>query len=117
MKQMYVSVTFGCMILLSHFPLHAQEFKEHNSKEFTVSGAHPVLAVYNINGHVKVTGYSGNKVIIETDKTISARNNAELENGKSEFRYELEQTGDTILAYISEPEDSRPHDHWNNDWR
>ena len=117
MKQMYISVILGWMTLISNFSLHAQEFKEHSSKEFTPSGAHSTLVVYNINGHVKVTGYSGTKVVIETDKTIRAKNAADLERGKSEFSFELEQSGDTIEAYISEPEDSRPHDHWGNDWR
>jgi DUF4097 and DUF4098 domain-containing protein YvlB len=106
----------GWMTLVSHFSSMGQEFKEHGSKEFTPSGAHPVLVVYNINGHIRVTGYSGNKVIIETDKTIRAKNAADLETGKGEFRFELEQSGDTIEAYVSQPEDSRPHDHWHNDW-
>ena len=57
--------------------------KEHISKEFTLSkgAAATTLAIYNIDGFIKVEGYSGDKVIIEMDETISAEDNAKLENG------------------------------------
>ena len=71
------------------------------------------LAIYNLNGSIKVEGYSGNEVIFKVDKTISASNAAVLETGKKEFRLEFEQNEDSIIAYIAEPFDTRPHSYHN----
>ena len=115
MKNVRISLMMGWVACFAHLTINAQEFKEHISKEFTVSGIHPVLAVYNISGSVKVVGYSGSKVVFEVDKTISAKTRDELERGKKEFRFEFEQFGDTVASYIVEPNDSRPHRNWHED--
>jgi len=62
----------------------AREFKEHMSKEFTLSddAGRSTLFIYNISGFIKVEGYAGNKVLLEMDKTISADNEKDLEIGK-----------------------------------
>ena len=115
MKNVHISLAMGWMACFAHLATNAQQFKEHISKEFTVSASHPVLAVYNVSGSVKVIGYSGNKVIMDIDKTISAKNNEALETGKKEFQLGFEQSGDTIEAYVAEPDDSRPNG-WHNNW-
>ena len=116
MKNVHISLLMGWMACFAQLATHAQEFKEHITKEFTPSNAHPVLAVYNVSGSVKVVGYSGNKVIMDIDKTISAKNNETLETGKKEFKLGFDQSGDTIVAYIAEPDDSRPNQ-WHDNWR
>ena len=114
MKNVYILLLTGWVICFAQYRSDAQEFKEHVSKEFTPSSSRAaVLAVYNISGSVKVVGYSGNKVVFDVDKTISAKTSEELERGKKEFRLEFEQAGDTIEAYIAEPHDSRPNQDWN----
>jgi hypothetical protein len=93
---------------------NAQEFREHIEKEFTLSSAAAGrLAVYNVNGPIKVEGYAGDKVIIGIDKRISADDSDRLAEGKAGFRLGFEQHGDSILVYIAEPFDSRPH-RWDN---
>jgi putative adhesin len=114
MKIERISLLMGWMVCFAQFPSNAQEFKEHISKEFTPAASHAVLAVYNISGSVKVVGYAGNKVIFDIDKTISAKSSDELEAGKKEFRLEFDQMGDTVEAYIAEPNDSRPHSNWHD---
>lgn len=120
MKKMLTPVFVGLLLSCAAGRLYAQEFTEHISKEFTLSkeAAASTLAIYNFEGFVKVEGYAGNKVVMEIDKTISAKDNENLEIGKKEFRLEFEQKGDSILAYILEPLDSRPHRDWHNrrDW-
>jgi hypothetical protein len=116
MKNVYISLLTGWVICFTQYRSNAQEFKEHVTKEFSSSSARTVVTVYNISGSVKVIGYSGTKVIFDIDKKISAKTNEELERGKSEFRFEVEQKGDTIEAYIAEPNDSRPHRDWNDNW-
>lgn len=104
------------MLSCAQSPATAQEFKEHISKEFTVSKAPTsVLAIYNINGFIKVEGYSGDKVVLEVDKSITAKNNQALELGKKEFQVKFEQQGDSLIAYIAEPFDSRPRRNWDRD--
>jgi hypothetical protein len=98
------------LVLLCFSGANAQEFREHIEKEFTLSpAAAGRLAVYNINGPIKVEGYAGDKVVIGIDKLITADDSDRLAQGKAEFRLGFEQHGDSILVYIAEPFDSRPH--------
>jgi hypothetical protein len=59
-----------------------------------------------------VEGYSGNKVVLDMDKTITADDDKNLEIGKKEFKLAFGQDNDSIIAYISSPNDSRPRRHW-----
>jgi hypothetical protein len=114
MKKTFIPLFAGLLLLCAH-QSQAQEFKEHISKEFTLQkdAAASTLAIYNVFGPVKVEGYAGSKVMIEVDKTISAKDNAALETGKQEFKLDFIQTSDSITAYIAEPHDSRPR-RWDN---
>lgn len=113
MKRISILLLAGCVLCYTQ-PVQAQEFKTHVSKEFTPQKAPSatVLAIYNIFGSIKVEAYAGDKVIIEIDQKISAKNNEVLEEAKKEFRLEFEQKADTITAYIAQPYDSRPHRNW-----
>ena len=119
MKKLFIPLLSGLVLCCAQTKATAQEFKEHISKQFTLQKAAnaTVLAVYNLQGSIKVEGYAGDKVIMEIDKTISAKNNDVLEQGKKEFELAFDQQSDTIMAYIAEPYDSRPHE-WrrNDDW-
>jgi hypothetical protein len=121
MKKAIVILLTGLGIICSVPTATAREFKEHVSKEFTLSGdaARSILFIYNVSGSIKVEGYPGNKVLLEMDKTITADEDKDLETGKKEFRLAFEENNDTIMAYIAEPYDSRPHRHWqyNDDRR
>jgi len=121
MKRVIVTLLMGLGILYAFPKANAEEFKEHQSKEFiaTGDGSGSTLFIYNISGFIKVEGYSGNKVLLEMDKTITANDNKNLELGKKEFRLAFDQKSDTIMAYIAEPYDSRPHRNWqyNDDRR
>jgi DUF4097 and DUF4098 domain-containing protein YvlB len=115
MKNTMIPLLMGTVMCCLPLPLIAQSFKEHISKEFTLSEdpSSQTLFIYNINGFIKVEGYAGAKVLLEVDETISADDNITLETGKKEFRLGFEQKTDSIITYIAEPFDSRPHQHWN----
>jgi hypothetical protein len=115
MKKAIVTLLMGMGIVCIAPKATAREFKEHISKEFALSGdaAKNTLFIYNISGFIKVEGYSGNKVILEMDKTITADDDKTLETGKKEFKLAFDERTDTIMAYIAEPYDSRPHRRWN----
>jgi len=116
MKRLFIPFFAGAVTCCTGTAAHAQEFKTHVSKEFTVTGnSANTLSVYNLQGFIKVEGYSGNKVVIEVDETISANDNEKLETGKKEFKLAFEQNGDSMIAYIAAPYDSRPHRN-RDDW-
>jgi len=93
----------------------AQEFKEHINKEYSLADpSKEVLAIYNLNGPIRVEGYSGNKVVVDIDKTIRSDEEDGLQLGKHEFQLGYDQHGDSIIIYIAEPFDTRPHE-WRQD--
>lgn len=101
--------------------VQAQEFKQHLSREFSIGNAAAgQLTLYNINGPIRVEGYSGDKVVVGVDELITADDSGEVAVGKNEVKPEFEQRGDSILIYLSAPWDSRPHrwdrnGQWNNE--
>nr|WP_294989958.1 hypothetical protein [uncultured Sediminibacterium sp.] len=115
MKKIYHLLLAGTLILCACADLPAQEFKEHVSKQFTVNPKNheAVLAVYNVFGSIKVEGYDGDKVLLEIDKKVKAKSQEEVDKGKEEFKFEMEQMQDSILVYISAPYDSRPQKRWD----
>lgn len=119
MKKLIIPILSGVVLSCTNAPAQEPKFTETIKKEFVVS-PNSVLAVYNIDGFIKVEGYDGNKVLIEIDKTISGKTNEIVEEGKREFKLEFEQKTDSVIAYIIEPWDSRPSKHRvrkNNDNR
>ena len=119
MKNEVVSLLMGLGMICTVPGANVADFKEHISKEFTLSSdaGKSTLFIYNISGFIKVEGYAGNKVLLEMDKTLTADDDKTLEAGKKEFRLAFDQKSDSIVAYIAEPFDSRPHRNWhyNND--
>lgn len=115
MKKELVTLLMGLGMICAIPKANAREFKEHISKEFILSkdAAGSTLFIYNISGFIKVEGYSGNKVLLEMDKIITADDEKTLETGKKEFRLAFDQKSDSIIAYIAEPYDSRPRRNWH----
>jgi DUF4097 and DUF4098 domain-containing protein YvlB len=115
MKKLFLPIFSGLALSCTLLSANAQEFIEHISKEFvpTKDASATVLSIYNVDGPIRVEGYSGNKIVIEIDKRLTAEDSNNLETGKKEFRLEFAQTADTITAYIAEPQDSRPHNKWH----
>lgn len=115
MKKVFISLMIGLVLCCPHLSLMAQSYSEHTSKEFTLlkEAESSFLFIYNVDGFIKVEGYAGNKVLLEMDETISADDNLTLESGKKEFKLGFDQKADSIIAYIAEPYDSRPHRNWS----
>ncbi|GAB3262281.1 hypothetical protein GCM10027347_27840 [Larkinella harenae] len=113
----YISLLLaGLVLFCASASAQTQEFKNHISKEFTLSkdAGSTTLAIYNVNGFIKVEGYSGSKVVVEVDRTLSAKTPELLEQGKREFLLQFDQDADSIIAYIAQPFDSRPN---RNNWK
>src|SRR4051794_24773419 len=99
MKKLLMPVLAGAGLCFAQVSASAQEFKQHISKEFTLQKG--VVAIYNVYGSIKVEGYSGNKVIMEIDETISARDQQTVDRGKNEVKLGFDQKPDSVIAYIA----------------
>lgn len=110
MKKELVTLLLGMGLICTFPEVNAVEYREHLNKEFTLTKDASVstLFIYNISGFIRVEGYSGTKVLLEMDKTISADDEKLLEEGKKEFTLAFDNRSDSIIAYISSPLDSRP---------
>ena len=115
MKRLIIPVLTGLGLCFAQLSASAQEYKTHISKEFTYQKG--MVGIYNLFGSVKVEGYSGNKVLMEIDETISADDQKTVEEGKKEFKLEFEQKPDSIIAYLGEPWNTKPNQrnrHWDD---
>ncbi len=113
MKNLMIPMLAGLVLSCTNSKAQDNKFTDKIHKEFTVS-PQSMLGVYNLNGSIKVVGYDGNKVIMDVDETIDAKNAKELASAKSEIKLGFEQVGDSLLFYIAEPYDTRPRrKNWN----
>ncbi len=112
-KSIFILLT-GLGLLCSQ-KAEPKEFKEHITREFTLTGeaSNTTVHIYNFSGSVKIEGIPGNKVIMEIDKIISADADSDLETGRKELKMAFGETNDSIIAYIAEPFDTRPRRNYN----
>lgn len=103
----------------------AQTFTDKITKEFKFEKVSPqnTLVLANINGHVKVEGYAGDKIMIEAERTITAKTNERLELGKQEMQLRQIDNYDTIIFYVGNnctkfgyQRNKKGNDHWGYNW-
>lgn len=116
MQHLILPLLTGLALSCAQSVAQSPEHTERISKEFALpnAAAASVLVIHNINGFIKVEGTTGDKVSLDVNKRITAKTTEVLEEGKKDFKLQFEQRGDTIIAYIAEPFDSRPN---QNKWR
>ena len=56
--------------------------------------------IFNINGNIKVEGYSGDKILVEVEKKINAKTEGRLDLGKEEIDLGVMDRADTLLFYV-----------------
>jgi hypothetical protein len=81
----------------------AQTFTDKITKELKFEKTSPnnTLVVANINGSMQVLGYDGDKILIEAERTIKAKTDARLEQGKAEMQLKQIDRLDTLIVYVS----------------
>lgn len=81
---------------------HAQTFTDTVTKtmSFEKKDAGNAVVIANINGHVTVTGYEGDQVIVEVKRTIMAKTQERLETGKKELQLGSMNRADTLLFFV-----------------
>ena len=87
--------------ILIQYTVSAQSFTEKITKElsFEKKGVDNALMISNINGNVKVTGYDGDKVMVEVTRTIKGKTPERLEKGKAQIKLGIIDRADTIILY------------------
>lgn len=93
----------------------AQTFTDNITKEiaFEKPSADNALMLSNINGGIKVTGYDGDKIVLEVTKTINAKTSERLERGKAEVQLGVIDRADTIILYVTDG----CHEFRRNTWK
>lgn len=101
----------------------AQTHREKINKElvFEKKSTSNALMIFNINGDVKVTGYAGDKIIVEVEKVINGKTEARLASGKEEIQLGVMDRADTILLYVQGVcsefgKRQRNRDNWQRKW-
>lgn len=90
------------LLLMTSLSVAAQKSTEKILREFTFEkkSSKNVLMIFNVNGGVKVEGYSGDKILVEVEKTIEAKTEARLATGKDELQLGVLDRADTIMLYL-----------------
>jgi len=104
--------------------LVSQKFSETISEELNFSSKSDknMLVVKNINGPIRVEGYGGTSIKLEAEKTISAKRESYLEEGKQEVKVEIKELGNRIYVYVETPNNAfnvakgRYENGRNNQW-
>ncbi len=96
------------MILLGLLCGHlmtAQKSNETITEELNFSSKSDknMLVVKNINGPIRVEGYDGSAIILEAEKTISAKRESYLEEGKQDIQVKIEEVDNRIYVYVETP--------------
>jgi hypothetical protein len=83
----------------------AQQKKETITKtgRFANATGTRVLSVENVQGFVKVLATEGNQVELTAEKTISAKNQADVEKGMREVQLKFVESGDSIYVFLEAP--------------
>ncbi|MDB4293081.1 DUF4097 domain-containing protein [Maribacter sp.] len=91
-------------VLCCHL-VSAQKSNETITKElgFSSNSSENMLVVQNVNGPIRVEGYDGNTIKIEVEKTISAKNQNSLDEGKRDIEVKIEEVGNRIYVYFESP--------------
>lgn len=99
-----MKITMFCIGLMLFHTAWPQTFTEKITRElaFEKTATHNVLIVANINGGIKITGYDGDKILVEVVKTINAKSDDRLERGKEEVQLGVMDRADTIALYVTE---------------
>jgi hypothetical protein len=99
MKKIYWIVWLGLFCT----PVLAQTHTEKITKELTFEKASPdnALLIANINGDIKVVGYEGTKILVEVTKTITAKTQARLEEGKNAVELGVINDVDSLVLYVN----------------
>jgi hypothetical protein len=81
---------------------YGQLFTEKITRElsFEKPSSDNTLIIANINGPVDIIGYDGDKILIEVTKSMNAKTDSRLKQGKAELQLGVIDRADTVILYV-----------------
>lgn len=100
-----MSVTLVAIMGIQGAKAQKKEFNEVIKKELSYesTSSDRMLEVQNLNGSISVEGYNGDVVLLEVEKTITARSTNDLELGKKEIGIKILREGNKLIVYPQAP--------------
>jgi hypothetical protein len=91
-----------CVIAPTPGLLLAQSFSEKINRELTFEKKTTAntLIILNVDGYVRVEGYTGDKIVVDVNKQIYGKTDARVEKGKTEIQLGVIDRADTIILYV-----------------
>lgn len=77
--------------------------KVQNSYQFEQQSSDNTIYIYNINGSVEIEGYDGNEIMVDIDKTLSARSEEKLKSAKKEAWFKVVSEGNGVHMFMKTP--------------
>jgi DUF4097 and DUF4098 domain-containing protein YvlB len=98
------TIVIVILAALMNTVVFAQSFQETITKELTFEkqSSDNAVLIANMNGNVKVTGYQGDKVIVEVKKSVFGKTEARLEKGKKVLQLGVIDRADTLIFFIED---------------
>ena len=96
MKTLIIISTF-CFASIA---ANGQERKQTINKEYDLAGPAKVLRISNVNGFIKVEGYTGSKVTMEINESLKAKTQSSLEDMITKLSIGTEEYGDTLEIFV-----------------
>ena len=116
MKKSSLVLAMAILFVLPYLNAQKKQFKETIKKEFNVNPSQGRLIVKNVFGSITIEGYSGNSVLIEVQREISARTQANLELGKKELQVKFNVDGNRVIARPDAPYITFDNERLSFDW-
>src|SRR5687768_13729894 len=93
----------GIALLIS-LTAEGQTFSEKISRElsFEKQSSANALIISNIFGNIHVVSHTGPGIVVEVTKSINAKTDARLEEGKAEVQLGIIDRADTIILYVKD---------------
>lgn len=105
MKTQIKTIIFSLIFILSSLSSIAFESSEKINKTYTIPEINNYSEVYisNLHGSVTVESYNGKTIVIEATKNITAKNEANLEKGKSQINLSVYEYDKGLFIYLDHP--------------
>lgn len=104
MKQLITMAIFAFLVGAPNAKAQQKKSTERIKKEISFSeDVGKALIIRNVFGSISVEGYSGNKVLVEVEKTITSDNTQGLELGKQELQLKIIEDKKGIILHPDAP--------------
>lgn len=117
MKQLIFMASLSMLMALPGLNAQKKEYREVIKKEIAFSNqTDHALVVKNVFGDVEVEGYNGNQILVEVEKIISAREQADLDLGKQELKLSIIEESSRVILHPDAPYADFDGENLNFNW-